>query len=57
MQLQLEPASSNILPANGGGVITQVIKATNNMHGQVHLCSLASSQDTHVFSLELLADS
>jgi len=34
MQLQLEPASSNILPANGGGVITQVVKATNNMHGQ-----------------------
>ncbi|CAK9215465.1 unnamed protein product [Sphagnum troendelagicum] len=34
MQLQLEPASSNILPANGGAVITQVIKATNNMHGQ-----------------------
>ncbi|CAK9225490.1 unnamed protein product [Sphagnum troendelagicum] len=34
MQLQLEPASSNFLPANGDGFITQIIKATNNMHGQ-----------------------
>jgi AP-1 complex subunit gamma-1 len=41
MQLQLEPASSNFLPANGDGFITQIIKATNNMHGQVHLLLLS----------------
>ena len=35
IQLHLEPASGSILPRNGDGVITQNIKITNNMHGQV----------------------
>lgn len=37
MQLQLEPASSNVLPQQGEGVITQNIMVQNNMHGQKNL--------------------
>ncbi|CAM6128159.1 unnamed protein product [Calypogeia fissa] len=37
LQLQLEPASGNALPANGGGIITQVINITNTLHGQKSL--------------------
>ena len=35
IQLHLEAASGSILPRNGDGVITQNIKITNSMHGQV----------------------
>ncbi|XP_024401001.1 AP-1 complex subunit gamma-2 [Physcomitrium patens] len=34
MQLQLEPATSGILPANSTNSVTQLIRLTNNMHGQ-----------------------
>lgn len=37
MQLQLDPANSNVLPASGEGVITQNITLQNNMHGQKSL--------------------
>ncbi|KAL2641623.1 hypothetical protein R1flu_009210 [Riccia fluitans] len=37
LQLQLEPASGSVLPASGGGVITQTINVTNTMHGQKSL--------------------
>ncbi|KAG6518032.1 AP-1 complex subunit gamma-2-like isoform X1 [Zingiber officinale] len=34
IQLQLEPASGNILPANSDGAITQTLTLTNSQHGQ-----------------------
>ncbi|KAJ6834095.1 AP-1 complex subunit gamma-2-like [Iris pallida] len=34
VQLQLDPASSNVLPANSTGPITQTLTVTNNQHGQ-----------------------
>ncbi|WOL06544.1 AP-1 complex subunit gamma-2-like isoform X1 [Canna indica] len=34
IQLHLEPASSNFLPANSNGMITQTLTATNSQHGQ-----------------------
>lgn len=37
MQLQLEPATSSTLPANGCGSIMQEIRLTNSMHGQVRV--------------------
>eukprot|EP00249_Psilotum_nudum_P024471 c29194_g1_i5 orf=436-3120(+) len=37
MQLHLDPASSSLLPANGGGVISQSISIDNSMHGQKNL--------------------
>jgi hypothetical protein len=37
MQLQLEPATSSTLPANGCGSIMQEIRLTNSMHGQVRI--------------------
>ncbi|KAH7279348.1 hypothetical protein KP509_37G015500 [Ceratopteris richardii] len=37
IQLQLEPASSSVLPPQGEGVITQKIIVHNNMHGQKNL--------------------
>ncbi|BBN00790.1 AP-1 complex subunit gamma-1 [Marchantia polymorpha subsp. ruderalis] len=37
LQLQLEPASGSVLPASGGGLITQSINLTNTMHGQKSL--------------------
>ncbi|MCO5595575.1 hypothetical protein L7F22_049620 [Adiantum nelumboides] len=37
MQLQLEPASSSVLPPHGEGAITQNIMVHNNMHGQKNL--------------------
>ncbi|KAL3677813.1 hypothetical protein R1sor_020769 [Riccia sorocarpa] len=37
LQLQLEPASASVLPASGGGVITQTINVTNTMRGQKSL--------------------
>lgn len=41
MQLQLEPATSGILSANSSNLVTQVIKLTNNMHGQVTVILVA----------------
>ncbi|KAJ7556154.1 hypothetical protein O6H91_05G071600 [Diphasiastrum complanatum] len=37
MQLQLEPASGNVLPANSSGTVTQVIRVNNSQHGQKSL--------------------
>lgn len=37
MQLILEPASSNVLPQSGEGVITQNIMVHNNMYGQKNM--------------------
>eukprot|EP00252_Welwitschia_mirabilis_P004363 TRINITY_DN1469_c0_g1_i6.p1 TRINITY_DN1469_c0_g1~~TRINITY_DN1469_c0_g1_i6.p1 ORF type:complete len:906 (+),score=208.03 TRINITY_DN1469_c0_g1_i6:268-2985(+) len=34
MQLQLDPASSNILPPNGSGTILQRLSVNNSQHGQ-----------------------
>ncbi|XVE92470.1 hypothetical protein REPUB_Repub01dG0099900 [Reevesia pubescens] len=34
LQLHLEPASSNTLPASGNGSITQNLKVTNSQHGK-----------------------
>nr|XP_009391746.1 PREDICTED: AP-1 complex subunit gamma-2-like [Musa acuminata subsp. malaccensis] len=34
IQLHLDPASSNHLPANGNGTITQTVTVTNSQHGQ-----------------------
>ncbi|CAI9278334.1 unnamed protein product [Lactuca saligna] len=34
LQLHLEPASSNTLPGNGSGSITQKLQVTNNQHGK-----------------------
>ncbi|XP_043703655.1 AP-1 complex subunit gamma-2-like isoform X2 [Telopea speciosissima] len=34
VQLHLEPASSNSLPASGNGTVTQKLRVTNNQHGQ-----------------------
>ncbi|CAN4075646.1 unnamed protein product [Withania somnifera] len=35
LQLQLDPASSNTLPASGNGSITQKLRITNRQHGKV----------------------
>ncbi|KAJ8472260.1 hypothetical protein OPV22_026603 [Ensete ventricosum] len=35
IQLQLDPASSNFLPANSNEAITQSLTVTNTQHGQV----------------------
>lgn len=37
LQLHLEPASSNTLPASGNGSITQDLRVTNNQHGKKSL--------------------
>ncbi|GKB28959.1 adaptor protein complex AP-1, gamma subunit [Tanacetum coccineum] len=37
LQLHLEPASSNALPGNGNGSITQKLRVTNNQHGKKSL--------------------
>ncbi|KAJ8500353.1 hypothetical protein OPV22_010905 [Ensete ventricosum] len=37
IQLHLDPASSNHLPANGNGTITQTLTVTNSQHGQKSL--------------------
>ncbi|KAJ0638194.1 putative adaptor protein complex AP-1, gamma subunit [Helianthus annuus] len=37
LQLHLEPASSNTLPGNGNGSITQKLRVTNNQHGKKSL--------------------
>jgi AP-1 complex subunit gamma-1 len=37
LQLHLDPASSNILPASGNGSITQNLRVTNSQHGKVFL--------------------
>ncbi|KAI4328230.1 hypothetical protein L6164_020603 [Bauhinia variegata] len=37
LQLQLDPASSNTLPASGNGSITQELKVTNSQHGKKSL--------------------
>ncbi|OMO89901.1 hypothetical protein COLO4_19524 [Corchorus olitorius] len=34
LQLHLDPASSNTLPASGNGSITQTLKVTNSQHGK-----------------------
>ncbi|KAJ0817203.1 putative clathrin adaptor, alpha/beta/gamma-adaptin, appendage, Ig-like subdomain-containing protein [Helianthus annuus] len=34
LQLHLEPASSNTLPGNGNGAITQKLRVTNSQHGK-----------------------
>ncbi|CAA2954357.1 AP-1 complex subunit gamma-2-like [Olea europaea subsp. europaea] len=35
LQLHLDPASSNTLPASGNGSITQKLQLTNSQHGKV----------------------
>lgn len=35
LQLHLDPASSNTLPATGNGSITQNLRVTNSQHGKV----------------------
>ncbi|XP_073261354.1 AP-1 complex subunit gamma-2 isoform X3 [Populus alba] len=37
LQLHLDPASSNILPASGNGSITQNLRVTNSQHGKKSL--------------------
>ncbi|KAG7974848.1 hypothetical protein I3843_06G068500 [Carya illinoinensis] len=37
LQLHLDPASSNTLPANGNGSITQNLRVTNSQHGKKSL--------------------
>ncbi|KAF5191561.1 Ap-1 complex subunit gamma-1 [Thalictrum thalictroides] len=37
IQLHLDPASSNTLPASGNGSIGQSLRVTNSQHGQKHL--------------------
>ncbi|KAL5552930.1 hypothetical protein UlMin_040331 [Ulmus minor] len=37
LQLHLEPASGNTLPASGSGTITQSLKVTNSQHGKKSL--------------------
>ncbi|CAJ1931490.1 unnamed protein product [Sphenostylis stenocarpa] len=37
LQLHLDPASSNTLPAAGNGTITQILKITNSQHGKKSL--------------------
>ncbi|GMP82862.1 hypothetical protein CsSME_00036989 [Camellia sinensis var. sinensis] len=37
LQLQLDPASSNTLPASGDGLITQNMRVTNSQHGKKSL--------------------
>ncbi|KAL3569648.1 hypothetical protein D5086_029538 [Populus alba] len=37
LQLHLDPASSNILPASGNGSITQNLRVTNSQHGKLKL--------------------
>ncbi|XP_052184835.1 AP-1 complex subunit gamma-2-like [Diospyros lotus] len=37
LQLHLDPASGNILPANGNGSITQELRVTNSQHGKKSL--------------------
>ena len=34
MQLKLQPASGNMLPANAAGTVTQRLTVTNTQHGQ-----------------------
>ena len=34
MQLKLQPASGNTLPANAAGIVTQRLTVTNTQHGQ-----------------------
>ncbi|KAI3423314.1 uncharacterized protein J3R85_011039, partial [Psidium guajava] len=35
LQLHLDPASSNTLPASGSGTITQTLRVTNSQHGKL----------------------
>ncbi|XAR48051.1 hypothetical protein NMG60_11030752 [Bertholletia excelsa] len=37
LQLQLDPASSNVLPAGGDGSVTQSLRITNSQHGKKSL--------------------
>ncbi|GMI74969.1 Gamma-adaptin, gamma-adaptin 1 [Hibiscus trionum] len=37
LQLHLDPASSNTLPASGNGSMTQNLEVTNNLHGKKSL--------------------
>ncbi|XP_047961160.1 AP-1 complex subunit gamma-2-like isoform X2 [Salvia hispanica] len=37
LQLHLDPASSNTLPASGGGSITQTLRVSNSQHGKKSL--------------------
>ncbi|KAH8485016.1 hypothetical protein H0E87_026694 [Populus deltoides] len=39
LQLHLDPASSNILPASGNGSITQNLRVTNSQHGKAFIYS------------------
>ena len=36
IQLRLDPASGNTVPASGNGSVTQGLNLTNNQHGQVY---------------------
>jgi hypothetical protein len=36
IQLKLDPASGNTVPANGNGSVTQGLNVTNNQQGQVY---------------------
>lgn len=47
LQLHMDPASSNTLPASGAGSITQNLKVTNSQHGKVCLLSL-----TNVYAMD-----
>ncbi|KAL1556718.1 hypothetical protein AAHA92_12302 [Salvia divinorum] len=37
LQLHLDPASSNTLPASGDGSITQMLRVSNSQHGKKSL--------------------
>lgn len=47
IQLQLDPATGGSLPAYSNNSVTQVIRLTNNMHGQVPVVFCAHLQMFH----------
>jgi AP-1 complex subunit gamma-1 len=47
IQLRLDPASGNTVPAKGNGSVTQGLNVTNNQQGQV-------CEDLHPLPLQLL---
>lgn len=47
IKLKMEPASTDVVPPHGAGVLTQLVKIQNSMHGEVltvrHSCAAAPS--------------
>lgn len=53
IQLRLDPASGNTVPASGNGSVTQGLNVTNNQQGQVYedLHPLLPVQLLYIFSV------